>query len=156
MPQLRNFAEILTDLERLLAAADNNADQLPGLERARVPLETSIASLRSLSSRRDALNADKQALSAALKVAVQESRDAGSQFRGFVVSHLGIRNEKMVEFRVPPRRLGARTRKSSLKAPAAQPAPNPASTVPSAATPATAPSGAVAKPEEKGGATGKE
>lgn len=156
MPRLRTFAEILTDLERLLAAADNNAGQLPGLELTRVPLETAIASLRSLSSRRDALNADKQALSAELKGSVQEARDAGSQFRGFVRSHLGMRNEKMVEFRVPPRRLGVRTRKGSLKAPAAQPAPNPVSAVPSAATPVIAPSGAVAKPEEKGGATGHE
>jgi hypothetical protein len=126
MPLLRNFADILTDLERLLAAADNNAELLPGVELARAPLEAAIASLRSLSQRRDGLNADKQALSAELKSTFQQARDAGSQFRGFVRAHLGMRNEKLVEFRIPPRRLGAFKRASPAKEPGPGTSPTPA------------------------------
>ncbi len=106
MPELKSFADVLTDLERLLAASEANSELLPGIETAKVPLEEVLAEMRSFSVQRDTLNADKQVLSAGLQESMQRGRDRASEFRGFVRSHLGMRSEKLVEFRIPVRRLG--------------------------------------------------
>lgn len=118
MPRLNSFAEVLTDLEKLLAAAEANAPLLPGVDLAKAPLERVIADLRDLAVRRDTLNADKQVLTAELIEAFGRGQDTASQFRGFVRSHLGMRNEKLVEFRIPPRRLGARSKRGKRAKPA--------------------------------------
>ncbi len=98
MPQLNSYADVFADLERLLAAANGNAELLPGLEGAKAPLEQSIATLRSLMARRENLNAEKLALTADLQLEMQRGREVASEFRGFARSHLGMRNEKLAEF----------------------------------------------------------
>lgn len=106
MPTLNSYADVLTDLEKLLAAAEANEEMLPGMEAFKASLQQNIAELRTFAVQRDTLNADKQVLSAGLKESLRRGRDLGVQFRGFVRSHVGMRNEKLVEFRIPVRRLG--------------------------------------------------
>lgn len=158
MPQLNSFADVLTDLERLLAAAEANAPLLPGLEVAKAPLERVIADLRSLAVRRDNLNADKQVLTAELAEAFGRGKETGSQFRGFVRSHLGMRNEKLVEFRIPPRRLGTRAKRGQGAKPATpKPTPPVAPGGPvSGGGGASAVAGRAGAPGQEGGATGGE
>jgi hypothetical protein len=135
VPKLNTFADVVTDLERLLAAANANTEILPGVEVLKAPIEAAIAEMRSLATRRDTLNADKQVLSADLKVAMQHGRDLGSQFRGFARAHVGMRSEKMVEFRTPVRRLGTQTRRSKG---GLLPTPLPSPTPPETGAPAPA------------------
>jgi len=81
VPKLTTFADVVTDLERLLAAANANEAMLPGVDTLKAPLEAAIAELRALATRRDTLNADKQVLSADLKSAMQRGRYNGLLFR---------------------------------------------------------------------------
>jgi hypothetical protein len=162
VPLLNSFADVFADLERLLAAANANAELLPGLDGAKVPLEQVIADLRSLGTRRDTLNADKQVVTADLQLAVQRGREIASEFRGFARAHIGMRSEKLVEFRIPPRRLGAKAKRGSgLKAKPGQPVPvtEPSPTVaPSLPTGVLTPAAAsvAVRPDLEGGAKAQE
>ena len=155
MPQLNSYADVFADLERLLSAANANAELLPGLDGAKVPLEQGIATLRSLIARRDNLNAEKQVVTAQLQSEVQRGREVSSEFRGFARAHLGMRSEKLVEFRIPPQRLGTRAKRgSALRARRGQPA-----TVTPGNGPATdpaAPTGLTEAVHREGGASANE
>lgn len=133
-----SFAHVFTDIEKLLAAVDANAAQVPGLAEAKAGLEQSFAVLKDLSVRRDTLNADKQALSQELLVAMKEGRERRSELRSFLKFKLGIRNEKLVEFRVPPQRPGkGKPRKTARAAKDVVPGlAAPAALVPATAGPA--------------------
>lgn len=61
------------------------------------------------------LTADKQRVTQELKAAYQEARDLTIQLRGVVRAKIGVRSEKLVEFKVPP--LRKRSRKPKLTEP---------------------------------------
>jgi len=154
MPQLNSFADVLTDLEKLLAAAETNAELLPGLDGAKAPLVQVIADLRSLSARRDTLNADKQVLSAGLKETLQRGRDVGVEFRSFCKAHVGMRNKKLTEFRVPVRLLGISRKQGGSEGAQAARALKALGAAASAALNAPEPAETGASPTLEGGATG--
>lgn len=132
MRQLNSFADVLTDLERLLASAEANAQLLPGLDLAKVPLLPVIADLRRLLARRDTLNADKQVLSQEIIRILRQIREQSTEIRAVIRAKLGTRSEKLVEFRVAPRRPGKRRKKG------ATPQPSPVSEAKQTATPPAA------------------
>lgn len=142
MPRLNSFAEVFADVEGLLAAVLANADQLPDLDNAKAPLEKTFADMRDMSARRATLNADKQVHTQSLQELVQRARDQSSELRGFVRSKIGMRSEKLVEFRVRPKRLGVRKAKGSTPTPATPPPTEPPKTPPPTGAQAPAPAGA--------------
>jgi hypothetical protein len=108
MGQRNSFAALFTDAQTLLLAIDANAEQLPGVAQAKVGLEQSLGEVRDISTRRKTLTAEKQALSQQLRDAVGRTQERASELRSLLRFMLGMRNEKLVEFNVPPARLGTR------------------------------------------------
>jgi len=101
-----SFADVYTDVQKLLLAATANAEAIPELATAKAELERLFTELQDLSVRRDNINAEKQALSQRLKTVKLLAREKSSELRSFLRFKLGMRNEKLVEFKVPPRRPG--------------------------------------------------
>jgi hypothetical protein len=131
MPAPSSFADVFTDVDKLLGALEANADPIPDLEAITAPLKQALADLRALAIRRDNLNAEKQALSQQLKDALLRVRDLRIELRAALRGKLGTRNELLVEFKVVPRRKGVKKAKGSTT-----PEPTPPPTVTAANPPA--------------------
>ena len=117
-PAKSSFADIVLDGEKLLAAIATNTDLLPNIDEQRAPLEAALTELKAVSVRQQNLTADRQKATQDLKAAVARARDLAIQLRAAVKGKLGVRTEKLVEFRVQPLRKRTRTAKSAVKAPA--------------------------------------
>lgn len=138
MPEIKSFADLIRDWEKLLAACLDNAVILASLEPLRVVLEGLLAEGRELKNRQDALAAQKQVATQELDALKEEGREAARRLRGAVKSLLGSRSELLVQFNMAPlRKRGAR--KVLVKQPVpATPAPTaPAGPAPQEVTPTT-------------------
>ena len=122
-----SLADTVLTAEQLLAAVAANADLLPDIERHRAPLETALVVLRGLSVQQQTLRADKQKVTQDLKAAARRVKDLAMHLRTAVRSDIGMRSEKLVEFKVALLRPRTRKAKPLATPPATQPAPeNPA------------------------------
>jgi len=115
MPIINTQSDTIMDAEELLAAVAANADLLPNLEEHRAPLDLVLGRIKSLRVLQKTLTADKQKATQELKAAYREARDLTIQLRGAVRAKIGVRSEKLVEFKVPP--LRPRPRKLKLTEP---------------------------------------
>lgn len=104
MPTIKTQSDTIVDAEELLAAVAANAAQLPNLEDHRAPLELVLGRIKGLRTLHKTLIADKQKVTQDLKAAYREARDLTIQLRGAVRAKIGVRSEKLVEFKVPPLR----------------------------------------------------
>jgi hypothetical protein len=111
MKNPRTFSDIVYDVEKLIAAVDNNAELLPLTEPLRRELATVAADLRSQRTRRENLRADKQVLSREMTVTSRKALDLSSALRSLIKGSLGVRSEKLTEFDIAPRRQVLRTEK---------------------------------------------
>lgn len=113
MPTIKTQPETIVDAEELLAAVAANSAELPNLEDHRAPLELVLGRIKSLRVTQKTLTGDKQRVTQELKAAYREARDLTIQLRGMVRAKIGVRSEKLVEFKVPPLRPRPRKSKST-------------------------------------------
>jgi hypothetical protein len=124
MPSTKSsFADIVLDSDKLIAAVTTNAALLPNIEELRVPLEQAVAEVRAVSVRQQNLTGDRQKATQDLKAAVARARDLTIELRAAVKSKLGVRNEKLTEFRIQPLRKRQRTPKTAITPPPASCSP---------------------------------
>ena len=113
----QTFGDLIEKWDQLARAVEINA--LPLLQDERVQLQTVVANARELSKRQDAERAIKQQTSQDLKAAMLSGRDLSNRLRIGVRAMLGPKNEKLVEYGIPPQR--RRTRKvGETKTPASK------------------------------------
>jgi hypothetical protein len=132
--QQTRYSDFVTEWEHLLNTLAGNAGDLPHLETSRAKLQGFLDEVRSLAMQQDLHSASKQLASQQLKVALATGKKLATFLRTGLKEHYGNRNEKLVEFGIPPFR---RTRKSAAGTPppveVKPPAPGPStgpSTVP--------------------------
>ncbi len=106
MPGQR-FGELIEEWDQLARAVEINA--LPVLQEERVQLQAVVATARELSKRQDAERAIKQQTSQDLNAAMLSGRDLSNRLRIAVRGVLGPKNEKLVEYGIPPQRPQKRT-----------------------------------------------
>ncbi len=104
MPTINTQAETIVDAEGLLTAVAVNSALLPNIEEHRAPLEVVLIRIKSLRATQKTLTADKQKVTQDLKESYREARDLTIQLRSVVRAKIGVRSEKLVEFKVPPLR----------------------------------------------------
>lgn len=102
MPSTLN--DTVMDLEQLHTAITKNPDLVPSTEKYRGPLETALASIRTLLWAQKTLIADKQKVTQELRAAVQEGRNLAINVRSIAKGEVGSRSEKLVEFGIAPLR----------------------------------------------------
>jgi len=96
--------DIIVDAEELMAAVAANPDLLPNLTEHLIPLESVLGRIKTLRITQKTLTADKQKVTQDLKTSYREARDLAIQLRGAIRAKIGVRNEKLTEFKVPPLR----------------------------------------------------
>ncbi|HEX6900608.1 MAG TPA: hypothetical protein VF789_12865 [Thermoanaerobaculia bacterium] len=115
----QTFGDLIEKWDQLARAVEVNA--LPLLQEERAQLQTVVANARELSKRQDAERAIKQQTSQDLKAALLSGRDLSNRLRIGVRAVLGPKNEKLVEYGIPPQRPQKRTRKvGETKTPASK------------------------------------
>jgi hypothetical protein len=123
MPGLNSYAKMLSECQKLAAAVAANSEQLPGMEKDRERLEQSLSRFAQLLTRRDQLKVDSQVLSQELRDTALGIADQWIDMRSNIKATLGSRSEKLVEFKVTPRRKVERSeRPRRRKATARKPA----------------------------------
>lgn len=119
-------ANDLTEWEHLAAALLANAVALPQAEIPRVALEKLRDEMRTLLVERSLQQANKQQISQRLAEIHTEGSKLATILRFIAKQHFGSRNDKLVEFGIPPFR--GRTRKA---APTVEPPPTGTTPTPS-------------------------
>ncbi len=115
MPTIKTQTDTIVDAEELLAAIAANASLFPNIGEHLAPLELVLGRIKGLRVVQKTLTADKQRATQELKAAYREARDLTIQLRGAVRAKIGVRSEKLVEFKVPP--LRPRPRRSKAAGP---------------------------------------
>lgn len=128
MPNINAFADLIRDQERLLAAFDDNAVLLAPAEPQRAAVEVNLKNLLEVKARQDSFAARRQETTQELVQLMNQAREDARRLRGMVKGLLGTKNERLVQFQVPP--LRSRPRRSAAKA-----KPEPAPQVVEAAPP---------------------
>lgn len=96
----RSFADFITYWNQLLQVIATNQPVLPDLSQLTGALLGVVEELRVVTANQDAHRAGLQTETQRLQVLMVRGRDAATQLRSAVVSHLGPRNPKLVEFRM--------------------------------------------------------
>jgi len=93
MPNLKSQADIITDIQGLLDATERTPEVRALIEAEREALAQSMTLITSLKARQEELTALRQ-----------EGKERAMIFRSVVRGKLGIRNERLVHFKVAPLR----------------------------------------------------
>jgi hypothetical protein len=101
MPNKSSYADFVTDWERLLQAVDNNGNTLPDMSAQVTALTAVLTEVRSIAARQDYHRAGMRGETRRLRELLTEGRDSALRIRSSIRSHLGPRQEKLAEFRIP-------------------------------------------------------
>jgi hypothetical protein len=104
MPKISTYGDAITDLIRLLGAAEENAVQLPDITVIKLELGNVLNLAHDAKLRQDLHGSERQRATQDLKDALARGRDAAIQIRSAARLALGARNPKLVQFRVSPLR----------------------------------------------------
>ena len=97
-----SFADVVLDWEKLTAACQANAADLPGLEPILRELQTLLAETQALGKQQDAQKAAVQQTTLEIRERVTRGRLLATRLRDGVKSFYGTRTEKVIEFGVRP------------------------------------------------------
>jgi hypothetical protein len=100
----QSFAGFTAGWDQLLAAVEANRADLPEIEIFRVQLEANLEDLRALHAQRATLQANALRVTQDLKHARDQGMALASRLREWVRCRYGIRNDKLIEFGIKPRR----------------------------------------------------
>jgi len=112
MPKISTQGDAVSDLTRLLSAAEENAAQLPDITVVKLELGSVLNLVQDAQGRQDFHLSERQRATLDLKDALARGRDAALQLRSAALLALGARNPKLVQFRVAP--LGKRRAPKNL------------------------------------------
>ena len=110
MPNPKSQADILGDIWGLLEAFERTPEIRTFVEAEHQALTVSYTKIRNLKARQEELTAMRQEVTQQLGIALAEGKENAMIFRSVVRGKLGPRNERLVQFKVPPLRRRSRKR----------------------------------------------
>jgi hypothetical protein len=125
-----SYADFVTDWEQLLTAV-NGEPELANL-RSRPLLEQALAEVKATNARQTLHKAERQQATKDLDAGLLKGKDLASHLRAEIRAELGLRAERLVQFRVQPLRAKPRRKK---KSPTGEPTTPPTGTSAEGATP---------------------
>jgi hypothetical protein len=108
MSNAKSQNDVIRENEGLLEAADRSPDIQPVIQNERQTVQESLGEAKSLKARQEELTAQRQEITQKLTAAMVRLKEAGMQFRALVRAKLGLRNERLVHFKVAPLRKRSR------------------------------------------------
>ncbi len=102
MPNNASIADHVTDFQRLLQTVNQNeGGDLPDISQPQNSLQNTLLEMTAILSRQDAHRAGLRGDSKRLRELMVRGADFARQIRSLIRGHLGPRNEKLAEFRIP-------------------------------------------------------
>lgn len=101
MPNKTSYADFVNDWQRLATSVEVNQSILPDLIMLRDQLLSVLAELQEIMARQDGHRAGLRAETKRLRELLKEGRDLALRVRAVIRAHLGPRDEKLAEFRIP-------------------------------------------------------
>ncbi len=105
-----SFADYMTEWDSLLVTVAANAEELGYLEEYRAQLAEAQQGAREASVRQAVLKAQAQQATLDLKGFMNRGKDAATRLRNGIRVRYGLKDEKLTEFRMKPRRKPQRAR----------------------------------------------
>lgn len=115
MPNPKSQADIMADIEGLLDAVERSPEIRALVEAERQVLADSLAEIRALKARQEELTALRQEVTQRLAVALARGKEGAMVFRSVVRGKIGLRNERLVHFKVSPLRKRPRKKKAAAE-----------------------------------------
>jgi hypothetical protein len=107
------FADLITDMESLVAACRENEPLLPGIGPSLEQLTTALEELKTLKALQEQMEGARQEATQHLKQLAENGREVVRRVRGFIKSRLGTKSERLPQFGVAP----IRQRRARVPAP---------------------------------------
>jgi hypothetical protein len=123
MPDITAYAKLFRDWEGLIGACNQNLDLLPGVEPVMDDLEATLTDAKEAKIRQEHFTGERQLATQRFTVLVDQGLERARMLRGFIVSRLGSRSEKLPQFGIKPNRFGSR--RANRPKPGTPPTPPP-------------------------------
>jgi hypothetical protein len=121
-----SYAALISEGEHLLVTTEANAADLAFLDAPRLQLQAALEEAKAASVRQASFKAQFQQATRDLEKSLADSRELITRLRNGVRTQYGLRQEKLAEFGLQPRR--KRVAKPKTKPPETGPTPPPAPT----------------------------
>ena len=118
MPNPTSIPDITDDWQQLLGAYAANADELQSVEPLSQQLSETLTEVQEYSLQEKASRAERQQFTKKRQETIARGKELASRLRAGIKSVYGAKNEKLIEFGVPPFRRRARSKEKEP-----QPAP---------------------------------
>jgi len=102
MPTNTGYADLIADMESLLAACYENEPVLPGIGPSLEQLSTALADLKTLKVLQEQMEGARQEATQGLKQLAENGREVARRVRGFIKSRLGTKSERLPQFGIAP------------------------------------------------------
>ena len=102
MSSINSHADIVTDLRELGEAIDRSPEVKEEVVKERQAVGDSLTEIETLKGRQNELTALRQETTQQLKSAVVRGKEAAMQCRATLRAKFGLRNERLVHFKVAP------------------------------------------------------
>ena len=110
-----SYADLIADIESLVAACQENEPLLPGIGPSLAQLVTALENLKGIKAQQEQMEGARQEATQQLQQLAEDGREVARRVRGFVKSRLGTKSERLPQFGIAP----IRQRRARV------PAPNP-------------------------------
>jgi hypothetical protein len=102
MPTNTGYADLIADMESLVAACDENEPLLPGIGPSLAQLSTVLEELKTLKALQEQMEGARQEATQHLKQLAENGREIVRRVRGFVKSRIGTKSERLPQFGIAP------------------------------------------------------
>ena len=108
-----SYADLITDMESLVAACTENEPLLPGIAPSLEQLTGALEDLKTVKALQEQMEGARQEATQQLKQLAENGREVVRRVRGFVKSRLGTKSERLPQFGIAP----IRQRRARVPAP---------------------------------------
>ena len=102
MPTNTGYADLIAEMESLVAACDENEPLLPGIGPSLAQLSTALEELKTLKALQEQMEGARQEATQHLKQLAENGREVVRRVRGFIKSRLGTKSERLPQFGIAP------------------------------------------------------
>lgn len=97
-----SYADLIIDMESLIAACTENEPLLLGIAPSLEQLTTALEELRETKALQEQMEGARQEATQQLKQLAENGREVVRRVRGFVKSRLGTKSERLPQFGIAP------------------------------------------------------
>lgn len=102
MPTNTGYADLIAEMESLMAACNENEHLLPGIAPSLVQLSTTLEELKTLKALQEQMEGARQEATQQLTQLAENGREVVRRVRGFVKSRVGTKSERLPQFGIAP------------------------------------------------------